>query len=107
MPINVDEAFLRRVAAENTVLGGEAPGAANGPIDAMIIKPGHQNFVVGQNLSTVLKAQGGVVKQRLNQLGLLFTTRGQQLRGFVDTTDDVESLNEMTVAEFRGRIPNF
>ncbi|MFK3979267.1 hypothetical protein ACI2K4_02685 [Micromonospora sp. NPDC050397] len=107
MPINVDEAFIRRVAAENTVLGGEAPGAANGPIDNMIIKPGHQNFVVGQNLSTQLKAQGGVVKQRLNQLGVLFTTRRQQLRAFVDTTDDIESLNEMTVGEFRGRIPNF
>jgi hypothetical protein len=107
VPISVDEAFLRRVAAENQLLGGEAPGAANGPIDALIIKPGHQNFVVGQNLSASIKAQGGVVKQRLNQLGLLFTTRGQQLRGFVDTTDDVESLNEMTVAEFQARIPNF
>ncbi|MET7394110.1 hypothetical protein ABZS66_11505 [Dactylosporangium sp. NPDC005572] len=107
MPIEVDDAFIDNIANVNFHLAAEAPGAAKGEIDNLIIKSGHANFAPGQNLASVIRADGSTVKQRLGELGALAGTRYQDLKTFLLITDDAESLNDMTVDEFRSTVPSF
>ncbi|MEU5552607.1 MULTISPECIES: hypothetical protein [unclassified Micromonospora] len=107
MPIHVDDGMLNDFVAVNMTLATQAPGAAQGPINNLVIRPGHENFVVGQTLANLIRTNGSAIQARLDEIGTLSATRGQQLRAFMALTDGAETLNEMSAAEFGSRLPAF
>ncbi|MFI7080371.1 hypothetical protein ACIBO1_24005 [Micromonospora sp. NPDC049903] len=107
MPIHVDDGMLNDFVAVNMTLATEAPAAAKGPIDTLVIRPGHQNFAIGQTVGNLIRTNGANIQARLNEISTLSATRGQQLRSFMALTDGAETLNEMSVAEFGARLPAF
>ena len=107
MPIEVNDAFLSQAADINMQLAGDTPAAPNGSIENMIIRPGHANFVIGQAVGAVIRANGSGVKQRLVEIGQTAGLRATQLRAFIAMTDGAEGLDEMTARDFQTRIPAF
>jgi hypothetical protein len=107
MPINVDEAFLTRLANVMRDLAGQAPTASGGEIDNMNLRLGHNNFFAGQQLAGVLHRRGGEIQQRLTELGETAGNRSVELKLFLEMTGGTEDLNKLEAGSFGDQLPSW
>jgi hypothetical protein len=105
MAIQIDEAFLRSLSNVMVQLSADIPASPNGPIENLLIKPGHPNFTNGVDVAGLIRMQGGAIKKYLVEVGTTASQRAIQLNQFIQMTDKTEAFNGMTALEFLRSLP--
>ena len=107
MPIQVNEAYLRRlIDVLNNQISGEVVAAPGGPIDTVAVKAGFA-FPQGEALEHSVTTQGSSVHQMLLEIGTLAATRANQLGAFIAMTNDADQVAHMSAADFGRRLPSW
>ncbi|WP_433531807.1 hypothetical protein ACQPYA_06900 [Micromonospora sp. CA-263727] len=105
MPINVDDAFLRRASDVNSRTAEEVIVAPGGNIDSITLRPGHINFALGTRVQTAVSGVGTAMHARLTEIRDTANNRSSQLDMYIAISDDTEGINNVSAAEFLSATP--
>ncbi|RIV36054.1 hypothetical protein [Micromonospora radicis] len=105
MPINVDDAFLRRASNLNSRIAEEVTTAPGGNIESITLRPGHTSFALGARVQTAVAGVGSTMHTRLVEIRDTANNRSAQLDMYVAISDNTEGINNVSAAEFLSTTP--
>jgi hypothetical protein len=105
--IAIDDNYLNKVQSKLLALSQDVVAAPGGTLPDVVLKVGGPNFPTGVSLKSHFNTVATGVDTALTTLGTTMTTRSGQLRLFAATTDQTESLNDMSAADFESHIPGW
>ncbi|PZG14867.1 hypothetical protein C1I95_20765 [Micromonospora craterilacus] len=105
MPINVDDAFLRRASSLNSLIAEEVTASPGGNISDINLRPGHTSFAPGARVQSEVAAAGSAIHQRLTEIRDTATRRSTQLNLYITVSDETEGLNNVTAGAFLSATP--
>jgi hypothetical protein len=106
--IAINEAFIREVMTALTAIADEIPRIKGGGagststqvLDSLAVRPGGDGFSPGYDLRTTVNTRGKELAQKLDTAGVQMDQFVAGLRSLLAHTDNIEALNNMSVAEF-------
>ncbi|MFG2042304.1 hypothetical protein [Dactylosporangium sp. NPDC048998] len=107
MGITVDEAFLDNAAKINDTIAQDVVNSPKGDIKTIVLKPGHNNFTLGNNVNAAVAKTGADLDARLTEIRETASLRSTQLKMFIAVTNDTESLNDLTAQDFLTKTPSW